>query len=806
MTRVLFYSALLLGGLAIVWMGASFIGTNSLALIVTLLIGLAYLIGAFELFHYRKQTASLSHALKQINGAVDNLDLWLSQLHPALKNAVRARISGESVGLPAPVVSPYLIGLLVMLGLLGTFLGMVATLQGAVSALEGTSELQAIRAGLAAPIQGLGLAFGTSVAGVAASAMLGLMSTLSRSERIQATETLDSNIHNELREFSLNHSKQQTYSALQQQAAALPDVADKLNTLADKLITMSEKIEQSLTAQQQAFHSSVAANYSELALSIDKSLQQTLADSGKLAGENIKPIIETMMAEISSNTSNTHKTLTDTVQEQLSTLRSDWQQQQLAHDEAKLAQWAQTFEQLNQKTHQQFDNAGQQLVAQLQQASDAQQTSVQTIVSEFSQATAGLNEQWQQANQQSREQQQAISASLSSSSESLTTQLSASTEKSLSAISKLIASSEELVKTRAEAEQHWLNHYEQRATQLNEKLAEQLGSNTQQNITEISKLLTSTEELVKTRTDAEQHWLQHYEQRATQLNEKLAEQLGSNTEKNIAEISKLLASADQLIQSRTESEQAWLNQNEQRATQFNETLQSTLNQLRDDEQQRGLAALERLGQLEGKLSEHLCALGQGLEAPMARLIETASETPKAAAQVIEQLRNEISKNLVKDNALLEERSGIMTELDKLSASLAQTATDQRQSIETLITASEQMLSKASEQFGVEVEQQVAQLAEVNTEFSGNSIEMASLGEAFTLAVQHFDESNNNLIASLSRIETSLQQSGARSDEQLGYYVAQARDLIDHSIVSQKAMFDELREIKTQQISLALEDT
>ncbi|WP_339673735.1 hypothetical protein [Dasania marina] len=754
MTRVLFYSALLLGGLAIVWMGASFIGTNSLALIVTLLIGLAYLIGAFELFHYRKQTASLSHALQQINGAVDNLEQWLNQLHPALKNSVRARISGESVGLPAPVVSPYLIGLLVMLGLLGTFLGMVATLQGAVSALEGTSELQAIRAGLAAPIQGLGLAFGTSVAGVAASAMLGLMSTLSRRERIQATETLDSNIHNELREFSLNHSKQQTYSALQQQATALPDVADKLNTLADKLITMSENIEQNLTTQQQAFHSSVAANYSELALSIDKSLQQTLADSGKLAGENIKPIIETMMAEISSNTSNTHKTLTDTVQEQLSTLRSDWQQQQLAHDEAKLAQWAQTFEQLNQKTHQQFDNAGQQLVAQLQQASDAQQTSVQNIVSEFSQATAGLNDQWQQANQQSSEQQQAISASLSSSSETLTTQLSASTEKSLSAISKLIASSDELVKTRAEAEQHWLNHYEQRATQLNEKLAEQLGS---------------------------------------------------NTEKNIAEISKLLASAEQLIQSRTESEQAWLNQNEQRATQFNETLHSTLNKMRDDEQQRGLAALERLGQLEGKLSEHLCALGQGLEAPMTRLIETASETPKAAAQVIEQLRNEISKNLVKDNALLEERSGIMTELDKLSASLAQTATDQRQSIETLITASEQMLSKASEQFGVEVEQQVAQLAEVNTEFSGNSIEMASLGEAFTLAVQHFDESNNNLIASLGRIETSLQQSGARSDEQLSYYVAQARDLIDHSIVSQKAMFDELREIKTQQISLALED-
>ena len=57
------------------------------------------------------------------------------------------------LALPAPVLTPYLVGLLVMLGLLGTFVGMVETLQGAVIALEGTTELQAIRAGLAAPIK-----------------------------------------------------------------------------------------------------------------------------------------------------------------------------------------------------------------------------------------------------------------------------------------------------------------------------------------------------------------------------------------------------------------------------------------------------------------------------------------------------------------------------------------------------------------------------------------------------------------------------------------------------------------------------
>src|SRR3546814_19811137 len=64
-----------------------------------------------------------------------------------------------------PVLTPYLVGLLVLLGMLGTFLGMVATLRGTGLALEGSTDLAAIRASLAAPVQGLGFAFGTSVAG-----------------------------------------------------------------------------------------------------------------------------------------------------------------------------------------------------------------------------------------------------------------------------------------------------------------------------------------------------------------------------------------------------------------------------------------------------------------------------------------------------------------------------------------------------------------------------------------------------------------------------------------------------------------
>ena len=75
----------------------------------------------------------------------------MQQVPGALRNTVRQRIEGERAALPGPALTPYLVGLLVMLGMLGTFLGMVVTFKGAVFALEGSTDLQAIRAALAAP-------------------------------------------------------------------------------------------------------------------------------------------------------------------------------------------------------------------------------------------------------------------------------------------------------------------------------------------------------------------------------------------------------------------------------------------------------------------------------------------------------------------------------------------------------------------------------------------------------------------------------------------------------------------------------
>ena len=70
--------------------------------------------------------------------------------------------------------------------------------------------------------------------------------------------------------------------------------------------------------------------------------------------------------------------------------------------------------------------------------------------------------------------------------------------------------------------------------------------------------------------------------------------------------------------------------------------------------------------------------------------------------------------------------------------------------------------------------------------------MASLGDAFGAAVQVFGQSNEELLARLQRIEAALDRSLARSDEQLAYYVAQAREVVDLSLLAQKQIIEELR--------------
>lgn len=714
MNKKLFTGAFLAGALALVWVAVGFISSQLLALAVTLLIAAVYALGALELRQFRQATASLQAALEVLTEPPGQLDDWLARVHPALQNTVRLRIEGERIGLPGPALTPYLVGLLVMLGMLGTFLGMVLTLKGAAFSLEGTTDLQAIRAALAAPIKGLGLAFGTSVAGVAASAMLGLMSAISRRERLAAAQQLDQRIATTLRDFSLGHQRAQSYRALQVQAQALPQVVDQLQALMAQMARMSEQQNQTLVAQQQGFHGEVKLAYRELAASVEQTLRQSLTQSVTLAGEVLQPVVQTAMDRMAQESRTQHQRLVDAAQGQLDAMS--------ARLDARSAQVAEVWQTMLDR----HELGGNQLLGRLDQSLQAVAGNVEQRAAVLLRSLDEARARWQ-ADQEAQASRQQLAWR-----ETLEAQASA-------------------------LQRQWQQAGEQSRAQQ-QQLVDRLG----------------------------------------QALQALVEEAQTSARMTLIEITRLLASSEELVRARIASEAEWTARHDERMQTLTSLLRAQLVALRDEEAQRGEAAVARLGELQAAVGEHLASLGSALEAPILRLVESASEAPRAAADVIAQLRQQLSHSVAHDNDLLQERSRIMATLHTLLEAINHASLEQRAAIDALLASAAQTLGLAGKQFAGQIERETSRLADAAAQLGGSAVEVASLGEALGGAVQSFGEASAQLRANLQRIEAALDKSMARSDDQLGYYVAQARELIDLSLTSQKEVVEALRQLPASQ--------
>ena len=96
------------------------------------------------------------------------------------------------------------------------------------------------------------------------------------------------------------------------------------------------------------------------------------------------------------------------------------------------------------------------------------------------------------------------------------------------------------------------------------------------------------------------------------------------------------------------------------------------------------------------------------------------------------------------------------------------------------------------------------LSATAAQVTSSAVDVASLGDAFGFAVKTFTEGNQALVSNLQRIETALDKVSLRNDEQLAYYVAQAREIIDLSMSAQKGVVDEIRELGRKQKRAASE--
>ncbi|KWN74721.1 DUF802 domain-containing protein [Burkholderia ubonensis] len=933
MSRIRIDLVVFMAGLvAVCWIGAGYVASNPPAAAVTLLIAACYLAGAAELLRYRQATATLAGAVNGLSGPPPALDAWLDTLHPSLRGAVRARIEGARAALPGPSLTPYLVGLLVLLGMLGTLLGMVVTLKGTGAALESATDLDAIRASLIAPVKGLGYAFGTSIAGVATSAMLGLLSALVRRDRLDASQQLDAKIATTLRVHSHAHQREESFRLLQKQADAMPALVERLQTMMTAIDARSAALHEQQIASQQAFFDRTEQAYARLASSVGQSLQDSAAESARVAGAALQPVMETTMAGLAREMTVLRDAVTHAVERQLDGLSSGFEattanvtgiwnraldehrrssEAAAGHLHAALGQFTDTFAQRStdlldgvatrlEATEQRMADGWQRALARQEQVGETlaghNARALEAAAATFEQHSASLlrtigeshaslqgelasrDEQrlaaWReslaamaaamrddlaQTSAHHASRQQAICDALAKTATDIGTQTTTFEQHSASLLNTMRESHANLQTELASRDEQRLAAWSASLAEMAAKLSDEWAQ-TSANHTIRHQAICDA--LAKTATDIgaqtsmfEQHsasllntmrdshanlqtelasrdeqrlaaWSASLAEMAAKLSDEWAQTSASHMGRQQAICDALAQTATDIGAQTTTFEQhsaSLLNtmreshanlqtelasRDEQRLAAWSASLAEMAAKLRDEWAQTSAQAASRqqdicdtLARTANDITAQAQAHASDTIAEISRLVQAASEAPKAAAEVVAELRQRLSDSMVRDTAMLDERSRLLATLETLLDAVNHASTEQRGAVDALVRTSADLLDRVGARFNDTVDAETRKLDAVAAQVTAGAVEVASLGDAFGMAVQVFGESNDKLLSHLQRIEAALEKSLARSDEQLEYYVAQAREVIDLSMMSQKQIVEDLQQLAGRRASV-----
>ncbi len=899
-----FAAAFCAGLIVIGWVAAGYGVAHPLALGITLLIAAFYVLGARELHSYRQASGALAAALQAPpaeGSGPEALDGWLAPLPAALRTAVRQRIDGLRAGLPAPVMAPYLTGLLVLLGMVGTFLGMVVTLQGTGAALAGADGLAAIRDALSAPVRGLGLAFGTSVAGVAASAMLGLMGALARRERLAAAQQLDALLPAALRPFTPQHQRDAAWRLQEQQAGLLPALVDRITDAMAATERSQAAMAERLQADQARFYRETEAAYTGLAAAVERTLSASTAESARLAGAALQPAIEAALAGLGRESATLQAALATQVRSQLdgmagqfgtataaittqwtaalaehqrtaeataqalnrtldgfterfeqrSTALADSLGERLsAQSEALTARWDDALArqaghsaQLAERHEAALDAAAREWArhaealhaavegshARLQADAAAQDAARQAAwTASLQTLAASLHKEWQTAQAGATAQWTALGATLSATADGIGQRSAEQAAQLLAQIDQRAAQDEarqaawtqslqavaETLRTEWQAAQaQSAGQWQQLGTVL-AATADGIG---QRSAEQAAQLLAQIDQRAAQDEARQTAWTQSLEAVAQtlraewqaaqvqstaqwqQLGQELARTADAVTARAAEQATQSLAQIDQRAAQDEARQAAWA----QSLEALSATLQSGWEQAGARTGQRWDEASEALARSTGQITEALDAHARNTLGEIGTLVQAASEAPRAAAEVIGELRQKLSDSMARDNAMLEERSRILETLSTLLDAVNHASAQQRGAIDTLVAGTAELMERAGGRFEGTVQAQAERMDAVAAQLTGSAVEVASLGEAFGAAVQHFGHANEQLVAQLQRIESALAKSLARSDEQLDYYVAQAREVIELSVGAQKQVVDGLQQVAAVQAGKAV---
>ncbi|CAH2792160.1 MAG: putative membrane protein [uncultured Paraburkholderia sp.] len=566
-----------------------------------------------------------------------------------------------------------------------------------------------------------------------------------------------------LRIYSQAHQRDESFRLLQRQAELMPTLVDRLQTMMSAMEQHSLAFNERQLASQEAFHSKAQLAYARLAASVEQSLKQSVADSTRAAGEALEPVMQATMAGLARESAALHESVSQAVQRQLDGLSNGF--------ESATAKVAGIWNEALAGQQRSNEALSRQLQASLEhftETFDERSTGLVDGVSARLEAAAGqVSEAWKEA--LSRQQQSGET-------------LAARPEKTLAAAAAAFeAHSASLLRT---------------VGQSHADLQSAMASRDEE------RLATWTAKLESMAATLGKEWQQagaHNEARLTVWTAKLDalvsslgetwQKAGENNEQQLAVWTARLDSLATALGKELQQADA---HNEERLAVWTAKLDSMAAALSEKWQQAGERTASRQQQICDTLEQTARDISAQTQthasetiAEISRLVQAASEAPKAAAEVVAELRQKLSDSMVRDTAMLEERSRLLETLETLLDAVNHASTEQRTAVDALVATSADLLDRVGTRFTEKVEAEAQKIGTIAAQITGGAVEVACLSEAFGAAVQMFGESNDKLVAHLERIEAALDKSLARSDEQLAYYVAQAREVVDLSVMSQK---------------------
>lgn len=838
-------------GLSIVLRAAAlYRGTDRLAFGLVALIGAGLALGVLELVARARKAKGLSAEIAGLPAAPT--DETVEAASPPLRTALRARIAGSAGAAAPPPFASYLLGLLVMIGLLGTFLGLFESLRGAREALGASGDVAALRAALGAPLGGLARAFGTSATGVSASAVLGLALVAVRRYEAQVNGELAAYATGPLASITVARRTLDALEAIARQQASLPVASEAMSKGASALSDVAREVGSALerttvaigddlravaqtmrTELKGAGDASARALADAVAPRLEGAVSRVIETSAKQADatmarldasaasraarevEQAKALhlaLESAIASVAAAQRTESTAIRETLSREAKAVLEAMgkaREQQLEADSARAEAFTvkmdgtataiatslrEVVAEVGSALGQTTGRLGESLEAQRAAAADADVERVRRLEETIAAITVRLSESTQASDArtvQLLDRLDGVARGIETTFRETATQVDASFARTAERLDSTFAATAGRVEAAASSTVEQLG-VSTRAT------LEQLSGSVHATVEQLSTSVTATVGQLSTSVTST------VEQLAAAVTQ-TSEQLSTTT---AVTADKLASSQGAIVEQLSSAQRATMDGLATSATATSAQLAEYLHKLsaiRDELRADDQARSERIiAETDERLAKLAAAVGEALSTSLDKVIASAQAAPEAAARVIDEsaarLRAQADSDKARDEALLE----VIARLEGLSSALESGAKEQAERVGLLESRLAETYEKTAGSWTetLAAQQQslvdhgdktVLAVREATEALGKGGAELASLSDLFGSSVDRYREASDKWLTGLSTMR-AVAERAAQVDAQdlLAAYLEQTREVFDQTLAFQRQLFAELR--------------